>query len=80
MGHGIGDNIRSQDPSLNHCIGAITSTTVRWPRWKRCSIRTETHSPGGWRLPGTSTRAIKGHEFGLHLEPIDLQPWRHFAW
>jgi hypothetical protein len=29
----------------------------------------QTHSPGGWRLPGTSTRAIKGHVFGLHLEP-----------
>lgn len=27
----------------------------------------ETHKPGGWSLPGTVTRAIKGHEFGLHL-------------
>jgi hypothetical protein len=29
----------------------------------------ETHRPGGWTLPGTSTRAIKGHAFGLRLEP-----------
>jgi hypothetical protein len=29
----------------------------------------ETHRPGGWTLPGISTRAIKGHEFGLRLEP-----------
>jgi len=27
------------------------------------------HHPGGWSLPGTSTRAIKGHDFGLDLEP-----------
>ena len=28
----------------------------------------ETHEPGGWNLPGTKTRAIKGHEFGLKLK------------
>jgi hypothetical protein len=28
-----------------------------------------THRPGGWSLPGTTTRAIKGHEFGLRLQP-----------
>ena len=33
----------------------------------------ETHSPRGWRPPGTSTRAIKGHEFGLHLEPSERE-------
>jgi hypothetical protein len=33
----------------------------------------ETHRPGGWRLPDTSTRAIKGHEFGLHLEPSERE-------
>jgi hypothetical protein len=27
----------------------------------------DTHKPGGWSPPGTSTRAIKGHEFGLSL-------------
>jgi len=27
----------------------------------------ETHKPGGWNPPGTETRAIKGHEFGLRL-------------
>jgi hypothetical protein len=27
----------------------------------------ETHRPGGWSPPGTQTRAIKGHEFGLRL-------------
>jgi Di-haem oxidoreductase, putative peroxidase len=29
----------------------------------------ETHEPGGWSPPGTTTRAIKGHEFGLNLKP-----------
>jgi len=33
----------------------------------------ENHVPGGWSLPGTSTRAIKGHEFGLHLEPRERE-------
>jgi hypothetical protein len=33
----------------------------------------ETHRPGGWRLPGTSTRAIKGHVFGLRLEPSERE-------
>jgi hypothetical protein len=28
----------------------------------------ETHVPGGWLPPGTKTRAIKGHEFGLKLD------------
>lgn len=28
----------------------------------------ETHVPGGWLPPGSTTRAIKGHEFGLNLE------------
>jgi len=35
----------------------------------------ETHKPGGWSPPGTETRAIKGHEFGLRLsaeERIEL--------
>ena len=27
----------------------------------------DTHVPGGWSPPGTKSRAIKGHEFGLHL-------------
>lgn len=27
----------------------------------------DTHKPGGWSPPGTETRAIKGHEFGLRL-------------
>jgi hypothetical protein len=29
----------------------------------------ETHEPGGFVPPGTRTRAIKGHEFGLDLTP-----------
>lgn len=33
----------------------------------------ETHRPGGWSLPGTSPRAIKGHEFGLNLEPSERE-------
>ena len=33
----------------------------------------ETHKPGGWSLPGHETRAIKGHEFGLHLEPTERE-------
>ena len=28
---------------------------------------TETHRPGGWNAPGVRTRAVPGHEFGLHL-------------
>jgi hypothetical protein len=27
-----------------------------------------THVPGGWLPPGSTTRAIKGHEFGLNLK------------
>lgn len=30
----------------------------------------DTHVPGGWLPPGTKTRAIKGHEFGLRL-PVE---------
>jgi hypothetical protein len=30
----------------------------------------DTHVPG-WSLPGTTTRAIKGHEFGLRLSPSE---------
>jgi mono/diheme cytochrome c family protein len=29
----------------------------------------ETHVPGGWGPPGVETRAIRGHEFGLKLNP-----------
>ena len=29
----------------------------------------DSHAPGGWRPVGVHTHAIKGHEFGLHLEP-----------
>jgi hypothetical protein len=29
----------------------------------------DTHVPGGWRLPETRARAIKGHPFGLALAP-----------
>jgi CxxC motif-containing protein (DUF1111 family) len=29
----------------------------------------ETHKPGGWSLPRVETRAIKGHVFGLRLQP-----------
>jgi hypothetical protein len=31
----------------------------------------ETHLPGGWLPPGTKTRAIKGHEFGLKLNAAE---------
>jgi hypothetical protein len=33
----------------------------------------ETHVPGGWRPLGSQTHAIKGHEFGLHLEPAERE-------
>jgi hypothetical protein len=33
----------------------------------------DTHVPGGWSPPDTATRAIPGHEFGLHLSPTDRQ-------
>ena len=33
----------------------------------------ETHVPGGWLPPGSTTRAIKGHEFGLKLEPRERE-------
>jgi len=29
----------------------------------------DSHVPGGWKLPDTKTRAIKGHPFGLSLKP-----------
>ena len=31
----------------------------------------ETHVPGGWSPPGTTTRSISGHEFGLKLNPAE---------
>jgi len=31
----------------------------------------ETHVPGGWSPLNSSTHAVKGHEFGLHLEPAE---------
>ena len=33
----------------------------------------ESHAPGGWRPVGVQTNAIKGHEFGLRLNPIERQ-------
>jgi len=33
----------------------------------------DTHVPGGWTPPGVTTRAIKGHEFGLHLKPAERE-------
>jgi hypothetical protein len=33
----------------------------------------ETHVPGGWRPLKSQTRAVKGHEFGLHLEPAERE-------
>jgi len=33
----------------------------------------DTHVPGGWSPPGSKTRAIKGHEFGLHLAPAERE-------
>ncbi len=31
----------------------------------------ESHAPGGWCPPGTQTRAIKGHEFGLEMSEAE---------
>jgi len=33
----------------------------------------DTHVPGGWRPLGSQTHAIKGHEFGLRLDPIERE-------
>lgn len=33
----------------------------------------DTHVPGGWRPLGAQTYAIKGHEFGLRLEPAERE-------
>jgi hypothetical protein len=33
----------------------------------------ETHVPGGWLPAGMKTRAIKGHEFGLKLNPVERE-------
>jgi hypothetical protein len=33
----------------------------------------ETHLPGGFRLLGTTTRAIQGHRFGLNLNPQERE-------
>jgi cytochrome c peroxidase len=31
------------------------------------------HIPGGWSPPGTESRAIRGHEFGLNLTPEERE-------
>jgi hypothetical protein len=33
----------------------------------------DTHVPAGWRPLGSETHAIKGHEFGLRLEPAERE-------
>ena len=33
----------------------------------------ETHVRGGWSLPGTTTAAIRGHEFGLRLNAVERE-------
>lgn len=33
----------------------------------------DTHRPGGWSLPGSGPRPIKGHEFGLRLTPTERE-------
>jgi len=33
----------------------------------------ETHMRGGWSLPGTTTGAIRGHEFGLRLNAVERE-------
>jgi len=33
----------------------------------------ETHVPGGWTPPGSPTRAIVGHEFGLRVTPDERE-------
>jgi cytochrome c peroxidase len=33
----------------------------------------ESHVPGGWTPPGTKTRAIVGHEFGLRVQPAERE-------
>jgi hypothetical protein len=33
----------------------------------------ESHVPGGWSPPDVKARAIRGHEFGLKLEPIERE-------
>jgi mono/diheme cytochrome c family protein len=33
----------------------------------------DSHLPGGWTPPGTKARAIKGHEFGLKLDPTERE-------
>jgi hypothetical protein len=33
----------------------------------------DTHVPGGWRPLGSETHGIKGHEFGLRLEPPERE-------
>jgi len=33
----------------------------------------ESHKPGGWAPPGVDKRAIKGHEFGLHLPDAERE-------
>jgi hypothetical protein len=31
------------------------------------------HVPGGWSPPGIGAHAIKGHEFGLTLKPVERE-------
>jgi len=33
----------------------------------------DSHLPGGWRPVGTTTRAVRGHEFGLGLTPVERE-------
>ena len=33
----------------------------------------DNHVPGGWLAPGLKTQAVRGHEFGLRLEPAERE-------
>jgi hypothetical protein len=40
----------------------------------------ETHVPGGFLSGGSKTRAMPGHEFGLHLQPAEREELIAFLW
>ena len=51
-------------PSTSMAPGSVASLEVMFDQDRL----KETHIPGGWKPLGSHTHAIKGHEFGLHLD------------
>ena len=62
--------MRRQDlPSLYLHDGAVASLDEMFDPARM----DESHTPGGWLMPGQKTQAIPGHEFGLRLPPLERE-------